>query len=161
MKRIKFFRGIPIFWLKGIYIFKLSIFVAKMEIFISFPELFYFQIHFGSGAARIRNDVFRIRILLKLSYQTGSGSGSTALPASALAPFIMPMTKKRCLRTAQKIHHHHQRFATWLSYGMKDMLTSTKDFKYLATSLAANSLNDLSGKAEIIVKIIKIRYHTK
>jgi hypothetical protein len=43
---------------------------------------------------------------------------------------------------------------------MKDMLTSTKDFKYLATSLAANSLNDLSGKAEINVKINK-KYRTK
>ena len=38
--------------------------------------------------------------------------------------------------------------ATWLSYGMKDMLTSTKDFKYLEASLAANSLNKWSGKAE-------------
>ncbi len=131
-----------------------------MEIFYNFSKVVLVQIYFWSGAARIRNDVFRIRVLLKLADQTGSGSGSTTLPASALAPFRMLMTKKRCLRMAQKFcHHHHQGFATWLSYGMKDMLTSTKDFKYLATSLAANSLNNLSGKAEINVKIkIKIPY---
>jgi hypothetical protein len=35
---------------------------------------------------------------------------------------------------------------------MKDMLTSTKDLKDFAASLAANSLNDLSVKAEIKTK---------
>ncbi len=41
----------------------------------------FLQIHFGSGAARIRNDFVRIWILLKVLDPTGSGfvSGSTAL----------------------------------------------------------------------------------
>ncbi len=34
----------------------------------------FIQIHFGSGAAWIRNDFFRIRILPKVSDPTGSGS---------------------------------------------------------------------------------------
>ncbi len=37
------------------------------------------QVHFEPGAARIRNDFFRIRILLKVSDPTGSGSTTLVL----------------------------------------------------------------------------------
>jgi hypothetical protein len=48
-----------------------------------FFRVVLFQNHFGSGAGWIRNNFFRIRyrirILLKVSKQTASGSGATTL----------------------------------------------------------------------------------
>jgi hypothetical protein len=38
---------------------------------------------------------------------------------------------------------------------MKDMLTSTNDFKHFAASLPANILNKVSGKAEIKTNQLK------
>jgi hypothetical protein len=56
---------------KGIYIFVSEHFVEK-EFFL----VALFQINFGSGTAWIRNDFFRIRILLKVPYPTKSGSST-------------------------------------------------------------------------------------
>ncbi len=39
---------------------------------------------FGIGRIRIRNDLFRIRILQKVPDPTGSGSGSTTLRLASL-----------------------------------------------------------------------------
>ncbi len=64
-----------IFLLKGIYNFKLSIFVAKLSNCISNFRVVLQQIHFESGAIWIRFDFFRIcfRTLLRVSDPTGSG----------------------------------------------------------------------------------------
>ncbi len=70
LSRYKLFRGI-FFWLKGIYIFKLSIFVEKLSKCISFSEKFKF---ISDPDAEW---FFRIRILQKVSDPlTGSGSWS-------------------------------------------------------------------------------------
>jgi hypothetical protein len=48
---------------KRIYIIKLSIFCCQIGKFYQFSRVILLRIHFGSGAIRIRNYFFRIRIL--------------------------------------------------------------------------------------------------
>jgi hypothetical protein len=59
MTRFKLFR--EFFLLKGLpgtYVFKLGHFCGEMLKFYHFFRVVLLQIHFGSGAARIRNDFF-------------------------------------------------------------------------------------------------------
>jgi hypothetical protein len=57
------------FWQKGIYIFKLSIFVKKLSNFCQCFRVVLLHIHLGSAAAWIRNELGYILILIKVMYR--------------------------------------------------------------------------------------------
>jgi hypothetical protein len=81
-KKYKLFRGIFFLTKRNLY-FYIEHFV---EILLNLPvfSVVRLQIHFGSGAAQIRNDFFQTRILLKVSDSSGSGS-TTTLPEGQFA----------------------------------------------------------------------------
>jgi hypothetical protein len=64
---------------KVIYILKLSIFVEKLSTFFQLFRVVLLHIHFGLVAPQIRNDLFRIRIWIRILLIVSDPTGSATL----------------------------------------------------------------------------------